>query len=154
MEYRIVELEAWDRKDLFQFYIQRMRIVMSLTVEMDVTPLVAFAKRQGMKFYPLMIWGVSKVVNAHDAFKYGWDPQGSLPVDSAFLFALEESEPHPANIETASPAHNNTLNTFLFIITPSIIEFGFYSLPMSHCTTVKLLLYSTIAYNICQTPKQ
>ena len=45
-----------------------MRIVMSLTVEMDVTPLVAFAKRQGMKFYPLMIWGVSKVVNAHDEF--------------------------------------------------------------------------------------
>jgi len=78
MEYRIVELEAWDRKDLFQFYIQRMRIVMSLTVEMDVTPLVAFAKRQGMKFYPLMIWGVSKVVNAHDEFKYGWDPQGKL----------------------------------------------------------------------------
>ena len=55
-----------------------MRIVMSLTVEMDVTPLVTFAKRQGMKFYPLMIWGVSKVVNAHDEFKYGWDPQGKL----------------------------------------------------------------------------
>ena len=33
-------------------------------------------------------------------------------------------------------------------------ELGFYSLPMSHCTTVKLPLYSTIAYNICQTPKQ
>lgn len=48
MEYRIVELEVWNRKDLFQFYIQRMRIVMSLTVEMDVTPLVTFAKRQGM----------------------------------------------------------------------------------------------------------
>ena len=78
MEYRNVEFEVWNRKDLFQFYIQRMRIVMSLTVEMDVTPLVTFAKRQGMKFYPLMIWGVSKVVNAHDAFKYGWDPQRKL----------------------------------------------------------------------------
>ena len=78
MEYRNVEFEVWNRKDLFQFYIQRMRMVMSLTVEMDVTPLVAFAKRQGMKFYPLMIWGVSKVVNAHDEFKYGWDPQGKL----------------------------------------------------------------------------
>lgn len=52
MEYRNVEFEVWNRKDLFQFYIQRMRIVMSLTVEMDVTPLVTFAKRQGMKFYP------------------------------------------------------------------------------------------------------
>ena len=52
MEYRNIEFEVWNRKDLFQFYIQRMRIVMSLTVEMDVTPLVTFAKRQGMKFYP------------------------------------------------------------------------------------------------------
>ncbi len=42
-----------------------------------MTPLVTFAKRQGMKFYPLMIWGVSKVVNAHDEFKYGGDPQES-----------------------------------------------------------------------------
>ena len=97
MEYRNVEFEVWNRKDLFQFYIQRMRIVMSLTVDMDVTPLVAFAKRQGMKFYPLMIWGVSKVVNAHDEFKYGWDPQGKLiqwasiwPSYADFLSALGE----------------------------------------------------------------
>lgn len=32
----------------------------------------------GYEVLPLMIWGVSKVVNTHDEFKYGWDPHGKL----------------------------------------------------------------------------
>ena len=31
-----------------------------------------------MKFYPSMIWIVSKVVNAHDEFKYSWDNDRNL----------------------------------------------------------------------------
>ena len=78
MNRQIVDLSTWSRGDLFQFYIRQMRIVMSLTVDVDVTPLVAFARERGLKFYPLMIWTVSKVVNAHDEFKYGWDADGNL----------------------------------------------------------------------------
>lgn len=78
MNYKIIDLNTWDRSALFKFYIDKMRIVMSLTVDMDVTPLVGFAKKNGLKFYPTMIWAVSKVVNAHDEFKYGWDADGNL----------------------------------------------------------------------------
>lgn len=78
MNSQIVDVSTWSRGDLFQFYIRQMRIVMSLTVDVDVTPLVAFARERGLKFYPLMIWTVSKVVNAHDEFKYGWDADGNL----------------------------------------------------------------------------
>lgn len=55
-----------------------MRIVMSLTVDVDVTKLIKFTKNNGLKFYPTMIWIVSKVVNAHDEFKYSWDKDGNL----------------------------------------------------------------------------
>ena len=51
---------------------------MSLTVDMDVTPLVRFVKQRGMKFYPAMIWVVSRVINAHEEFKLGWDQDGNL----------------------------------------------------------------------------
>ena len=37
-----------------------MRIVMSLTVDVDVTKLIKFTKNNGLKFYPTMIWIVSK----------------------------------------------------------------------------------------------
>lgn len=62
-----------EQRKAFNFYIDNMRIVMSLTVDIDVTRLVRFDKKHGMKFYPSMIWAVSKIVNAHDEFKYGWD---------------------------------------------------------------------------------
>jgi len=49
--------------------MDNMRIVMGLA---------EFARRHGLRFYPSMIWVVSKAVNAHDEFKYGWDGRGDL----------------------------------------------------------------------------
>ena len=77
-QYTKVNLEEWNRGSLFQHYIDNLRIVMSLTVDIDITKLLAFSKRSHLKFYPSMIWVVSKVVNAHDEFKYGWDNDGDL----------------------------------------------------------------------------
>ena len=78
MNYKKVDFSTWPRGDLFQFYMDHMRVVMSLTVDMDVTPLVRFVKQRGMKFYPAMIWVVSRVINAHEEFKLGWDQDGNL----------------------------------------------------------------------------
>ncbi len=80
MEYKYtkVDLDSWSRGSLFQSYIDNMRIVMSLTADIDVTRLTEFARSRHLKFYPSMIWAVSKVVNAHDEFKYGWDGSGAL----------------------------------------------------------------------------
>ena len=74
---------------LFKSYIENMRIVMSLTVEIDVTNLIEFSKRNNLKFYPSMIWIVSKVVNTHDEFKYSWNDTGDLiKWNFFFYFAL------------------------------------------------------------------
>ena len=78
MNYKMVDFSTWPRGDLFQFYMDHMRVVMSLTVDMDVTPLVRLVKQRGMKFYPAMIWVVSRVINAHEEFKLGWDQGGNL----------------------------------------------------------------------------
>lgn len=60
MEYRYtkIDLHEWARGALFSHYMKHMRIVMSLTADIDVTPLVAFSKARGLKFYPCMIWAV------------------------------------------------------------------------------------------------
>lgn len=44
MNYKTVDLKSWERAELFTFYIERMRIVMSLTADIDVTPLVSLRK--------------------------------------------------------------------------------------------------------------
>lgn len=76
--FETIDLNTWPRGALFRFYINEMRIVMSLTVDIDVTPLRRFVKDNELKFYPTMIWLVSSVINAHDEFKYGWDDAGRL----------------------------------------------------------------------------
>jgi len=76
--YTKVDLDEWNRGELFKCYIDHMRIVMSLTVDIDVTGLLKFSRDNHLKFYPAMIWTVSKIVNAHDEFKYGWDDSGDL----------------------------------------------------------------------------
>lgn len=76
MNYTTVDLKEWCRGELFKFYIDKMRIVMRLTVDTDVTDLKSYSKRAGVGFYPLMLWVVSKVINSHDEFKYGWVADG------------------------------------------------------------------------------
>ena len=72
MNYTIVDIENWSRASLFNFYIGKLRVVMSLTVDIDVTNLLDYVHKNGLKFYPAMIWAVSKIANSHDEFKYGW----------------------------------------------------------------------------------
>lgn len=78
MNYTKVDIDEWSRGSLFQFYIEKMRIVMSLTVDINVAPLITYTKKNDLKFYPAMIWVVSKVINSHDEFKYSWDTDGNL----------------------------------------------------------------------------
>ena len=70
MNYTTIDLNTWKRGDLFRFYIDKMRIVMSLTCDIDVAPLLAYTKKNKVKFYPAMIWVVSTVVNSHHECKY------------------------------------------------------------------------------------
>ena len=76
--YTKVNLDEWNRGALLQHYIDHMRIVMSLTVDTDITGLLRFSKHNGLRFYPAMIWAVSSIVNRHDEFKYSWDHGGDL----------------------------------------------------------------------------
>lgn len=78
MKYTKIDLKKWKRGNLFKFYIDNMRMVMSLTVDIDVTQLIEYIKKNNLKFYPCMMWVVSKIINIHDEFKYSWDSEGNL----------------------------------------------------------------------------
>lgn len=78
MNHTIVDVESWERRDLFRLYTTKLKIVMNATVKLDVTPLVRFRKKHGLRFYPLMMWVVGKLMNAHDEFKYHLTEEGEL----------------------------------------------------------------------------
>lgn len=72
----IVNLDAWERGPVFRHFIDDLRCVMSMTVDLDVTRLLDSLRKRGLSFYPAMIWIVSSVLNAHAEFRYGWDSRG------------------------------------------------------------------------------
>lgn len=78
MKYEIIDLNAWERGKLFCYFTEKLRNVMSMTADIDVTPLLSFVRANGMKFYPAMMWAVSKAVNARAEFRYGRDSRGNL----------------------------------------------------------------------------
>lgn len=46
MNYKTIDLNTWDRGKLFTFYIEKMRVVMSLTVDMDGNPVSRVRKEK------------------------------------------------------------------------------------------------------------
>ncbi len=78
MHYETIDIETWQRGKLFRFFTDKLRNVMSMTADIDVTPLAEYIRKNGMKFYPAMIWAVSKAVNMRPQFRYGWDEHGNL----------------------------------------------------------------------------
>lgn len=72
---------TWKRWELFCYYIDNLRNVMSMTADTDVTRLVDFVRTHGLKFYPAMIWIVSKAVNSREEFRYGWDKDNPIRWD-------------------------------------------------------------------------
>lgn len=78
MNYTKIDIENWERRDLFKFYTTELKIVMNMTVDVDVTNLVGEVKKNGLRFYPTMIWIVSRLMNARDEFKYSLTEDGEL----------------------------------------------------------------------------
>ena len=78
MNYTKIDIESWERRDLYKLYTGELRLTLDLTVDIDVTRIVEYSKARGMKFYPVMIWVVSKLMNAHDEFKYAYGEDGEL----------------------------------------------------------------------------
>ena len=78
MNYKKIDIEHWERRDLFKLYTTSLKIVMNMTVEMDVTHLRAFCRERGLRFYPTMMWAVSRVINSREEFRYRILDNGDL----------------------------------------------------------------------------
>ena len=68
MKYTQVNIESWNRQEHYNFYRQ-IQCNFSLTTDIDVTNVVALYKRNNYKFYPVMIYLLTKAVNSSSAFK-------------------------------------------------------------------------------------
>ncbi|PHM73662.1 type A chloramphenicol O-acetyltransferase [Xenorhabdus kozodoii] len=69
MSYSKIDIEHWDRKTHFLYYRNAAQCGFSLTTKIDITHLLSLLVEKRYKFYPTMIYLISKVVNSYPEFR-------------------------------------------------------------------------------------
>ena len=64
-----IDMVSWPRREHFEHYLDRVPCTYALTVDIDVTEMVAALSRSRWKTYIAQVWALASVVNAHDEFR-------------------------------------------------------------------------------------
>lgn len=78
--YKKIDLENWCRKEHYLYYTNSLNVEVNMTANIDVSELLSFCHTNGYKFYPTLIYCVTKVLNRIDNFKMFKDKNGDLCV--------------------------------------------------------------------------
>lgn len=78
MKFNIIDLKTWDRRECFEHFTIRAKSTYSLTVNMDISKLIVFIKKNNYRLYPTFTWIVSQAINNHREFKMGYDENGNI----------------------------------------------------------------------------
>lgn len=69
MNFTPIDLQSWNRGQMFYYFSKMAPTGYSLTVNVDVTKLKAVCKEKGIKFFPAYLWLVTKNLNRRTEFK-------------------------------------------------------------------------------------
>ncbi len=80
-----IDLERWDRREIFDFFSPLSNPFYSVTFRLDVTELYRFCRERGLSFYYTMVFLVTRAVNGTEAFLY--------TIRGGKVFLLDRREP-------------------------------------------------------------
>lgn len=80
-----IDLERWDRREIFDFFSPLSNPFYSVTFRLDVTELYRFCRERGLSFYYTMVFLVTRAVNGTEAFLY--------TIRGGEVFLLDRREP-------------------------------------------------------------
>lgn len=69
MAYKEIDVESWNRRVTYEWFRSFSNPCYGVTVDMDVTELVAFAKEKGRSFFSCMAWIVTEGLNEIDELR-------------------------------------------------------------------------------------
>lgn len=67
---RKIDMDAWNRKELFEFFSKVSQPFYSITFTVDVTKLYQYVKSRGLSFYYGLVYLCTEAVNDVEAFLY------------------------------------------------------------------------------------
>ena len=66
----IIDMATWPRRGMYEYFSGVSNPFYSVTVQIDVTTLAAWAKREGLSFYYALVYLCTQAVNQTVAFRY------------------------------------------------------------------------------------
>lgn len=78
MNFSVIDMGTWDRKEYFQHYYRTVRCTYSVTVNMDISKIYARVKKCRFRLYPTLIWWIAKTVNHFPFLRFHHDEEGRV----------------------------------------------------------------------------
>lgn len=76
MNFNLIELDSWKRKEYFNHYFSDVPCTYSMTVDIDISKL----KKYNVKLYPTMLYLLTSIINQHEEFRTALDDQGRVGI--------------------------------------------------------------------------
>lgn len=70
MAFRLIDVENWERKEVYTHFMEEAVCSYAVNVELDITAL------KGQKLYPAMLWLLTDTVNEFPQFRTHLSPEG------------------------------------------------------------------------------
>ncbi len=70
MNYKVIDYEGWPRREVYEFFSAADQPFYNLGYRLDVTNAYSFAKKNGVSFYMVLTYLVTKAINSVEAFRY------------------------------------------------------------------------------------
>ena len=80
MGFQKLDYAAWPRRPYFEHYHRDVPCWYSMTVDVDISALLPRLRGSGLRFYPSVIHGISRMVNADPALRMAMDETGAIGV--------------------------------------------------------------------------
>lgn len=80
MGFQKIDYAAWPRRPYFEHYHRDVPCWYSMTVDVDISALLPRLRGSGLRFYPAVIHGISRMVNADPALRMAMDETGAIGV--------------------------------------------------------------------------
>ena len=81
MEFRLIDIDTWKRKEYFEHYFAQVPCTYSMTVKLDITGLKTSKKR----LYPTLLYSLTALVNRHEEFRIAMNESGQVGIFSDML---------------------------------------------------------------------
>lgn len=78
VQFNKINKEAWNRAKTYDHYMTKNPCTYSMCVNIDISKLLVFVKKNGLKFFPVCLYGISHSVNQHQEFRMAIDEEGHV----------------------------------------------------------------------------